>query len=299
MASVWPCQHSLLGSAGCSQSQVQPAKSGHHPLLQLVHRDHRIYLSRRGAPVGSRGCCRCWFRTFQQTAAGFSPRSQSARFMSPRITQIRSGGCKVSRCSITICASFQVAVCNLASLVSWWTGQLKDPHPWGEGNDERSYPTRSYPLIPYIVSIFRALNKEVETLIPTSWWWFSVFFFFWFCNWQLTIVNINTMLFIYFQGELLQFLWQDGTTPWQCRPCPPSRKPSAMILSSSTRWPKWWHATSTRPGFCQHRSAWRSMVMPRYHIYGRWYHFIPISYHIISMAAVPAFELPKQNGAVV
>ena len=24
-----------------------------------------------------------------------------------------------------------------------------------------------------------------------------------------------------------------------------------------------------------------------------------ISYHIISMAAVPAFELPKQNGAVV
>ena len=113
------------------------------------------------------------FQPFNKLPLEFPP-DHSQQDSCPRITQIRSGGCEVSRCSITTSASFQVAVCNLASLVSWWTGQLKDPHPWGEGNDERSYPTRSYsdPIYHISFPFFGRWTKRSKR-------WFVFFLFFW------------------------------------------------------------------------------------------------------------------------
>ena len=95
-------KNSRLSVVGSRQPQVQSTELGHDPLLQPLHWDHWIHLSRWGEK------CRVW-KFLRETFQNFCP---------PVHPLFR-------KCIPSDSEAIQVAVCNLASIASWANQKIR------------------------------------------------------------------------------------------------------------------------------------------------------------------------------
>lgn len=225
-------KNSRLSVVGSRQPQVQSTELGHDPLLQPLHWDHWIHLSR----WGENGGCGIFLReTFQNFCPPVHPLFR--------------------KCIPSDSEALQVAVCNLASIASWANQKIRFLE---RKSSKKCTDISGSWLVNYH-------NPHIDINLGANATWLLKMHNVWPGIWStessacFQVANTHVWYWGYSPGCMAKILqnpdqiwykkvkfWSFSSTAHQPRPYPPSWWRETLIFNGCMRWQRWWPATSTR-----------------------------------------------------